>query len=124
MTKSVLIIDDASTFRNVMRFALEPAGYHVIEAADGAQALAAIEALGEGSLSAIVCDVHMPVMDGLTFVSHVKQLPAHRFVPVVMLTTEGRAEHTARGRALGLRAWMIKPFQPSRLLDVLDRILV
>jgi two-component system chemotaxis response regulator CheY len=121
MQKTVLIVDDSSTFRSVLRFALEPAGYAVLEAADGEAALAALQGT---RLCAIVCDVHMPVLDGLAFIAEVKRQQAHKFVPVVMLTTEARSDYTERGHALGVRAWMIKPFKPSELLATLQRVVV
>ena len=117
---TILVIDDSTSFRAVVKLALQRAGHTVLEAADGVQALAV---LGDTlKVHLIVCDVNMPNMDGITFVKQAKQHPRHRFVPIVMLTTEGQEAKKAEGRAAGARAWIVKPFTPSQLLDAVTRL--
>jgi two-component system chemotaxis response regulator CheY len=122
MAKTILIVDDSSSLRTVVKLALQRAGYAVLEAGDGVQGLAALEAAGKVHL--IVSDVNMPNMDGITFVTRVKQHPRHRFVPVVMLTTEGQDAKKEQGRAAGAKAWIVKPFNPPQLLDAVAKLIL
>jgi two-component system chemotaxis response regulator CheY len=122
MAKSILIVDDSSSLRTVVRLALQRAGYDVLEAGDGAEALARLDAAPKVHL--IVSDVNMPNMDGITFVKQVKQHPKHRFTPVVMLTTEGQDAKKEQGRAAGAKAWIVKPFNPPQLLDAVSKLVL
>ncbi|MEK8046133.1 response regulator [Ideonella margarita] len=121
MSKTVMIIDDSGSFRTIVKLALQKAGYTVVEACDGQDALQKLE--GQ-KLNLVVCDVNMPNMDGITFVKHLKASPAHKFLPVIMLTTESQEAKKAEGRAAGARAWITKPFQPSQLVDAVSRLCV
>ena len=122
MAKNILIVDDSSSLRTVVRMALSRAGYGVIEAEDGVKGLSALNAADKVHL--IVSDVNMPNMDGITFVTQVKQHPKHRFIPVIMLTTEGEDERKNQGRAAGAKAWMVKPFNPPQLLDAVSKLIL
>ncbi len=122
MSKTILIVDDSSSLRTVVRLALARAGYDVLEAGDGKEGLAALEKAGKVNL--IVSDVNMPNMDGITFVTQVKQHPRHKFVPVIMLTTEGQDEKKQQGRAAGAKAWIVKPFNPPQLLDAVSKLIL
>ncbi len=121
MAKTVLIVDDSSSLRTVVRIALTRAGYDVLEAADGALALKAMD--GPTRINLVVCDVNMPNMDGITFVATLKQHAKHKFVPVIMLTTEGQEEKKNQGRAAGAKAWIVKPFNPPQLLDAVAKLI-
>jgi two-component system chemotaxis response regulator CheY len=120
MAKTVLIVDDSSSLRTVVRMALTRSGYEVLEAGDGLLALQALDAAPKVNL--IVCDVNMPNMDGITFVTRVKQHPRHKFIPVIMLTTEGQEEKKNQGRQAGAKAWIVKPFNPPQLLDAVSKL--
>lgn len=122
MSRTILVVDDSSSLRTVVRLALQRAGYAVIEAGDGQQALSALE--GAGKVNLVVSDVNMPNMDGITFLTHLKQHPRHKYVPVVMLTTEGQDEMKARGRAAGAKAWIVKPFNPPQLLEAVSKLVM
>lgn len=122
MSKTILVVDDSSSLRTVVKMALVRAGYDVIEAGDGREGLAALEKAGKVNL--IVSDVNMPNMDGITFVTEVKKHPRHKFVPVIMLTTEGQDEKKNQGRAAGAKAWIVKPFNPPQLLDAVSKLIV
>ena len=122
MAKTILIVDDSSSLRTVVKLALVRAGYDVLEAGDGVQGLAQLEAAGKVHL--IVSDVNMPNMDGITFVTKVKQHPRHKFTPVVMLTTEGQYAKKEQGRAAGAKAWIVKPFNPPQLLDAVSKLIL
>lgn len=122
MAKTILIVDDSSSLRTVVRLALQRAGYEVHEAGDGKEALGQLDKLAKVHL--IVSDVNMPNMDGITFVKHVKQHPRHKFAPVVMLTTEGQDAKKDEGRAAGAKAWIVKPFNPPQLLDAVSKLIL
>lgn len=121
MAKTILVVDDSSSLRQVVGIALKGAGYDVIEACDGKDALGKIA--GQ-KLHLIISDVNMPNMDGITFVKEVKKIAEHKFVPIIMLTTESQESKKAEGRAAGVRAWITKPFQPSQLVDAVARLCV
>ena len=122
MAKTILIVDDSSSLRTVVRIALTRAGYEVLEAEDGVQGLKALDKAAKVHL--IVSDVNMPNMDGITFVTQVKAHAKHRFTPVVMLTTEGEDDMKNRGRLAGAKAWMVKPFNPPQLLDAVSKLVL
>ncbi|HUN94307.1 MAG TPA: response regulator [Burkholderiaceae bacterium] len=119
MSKTIMIIDDAPSVRQVVSLALKGAGYEVVEANDGRDAIAK---LGTRKLGLIICDLNMPNLDGIGFLEHVKASPGHRFTPVIMLTTESAEDKKAAARAAGARAWITKPFQPSRMLEAVAKL--
>ena len=121
MSKTVMIVDDSGSFRTVVKLALQKAGYTTVEAVDGKDAVAK---LNGQKLNMIVCDVNMPNMDGLSFLRHLKGTGSYRFTPVIMLTTESQESKKAEGRAAGARAWITKPFQPSTLVDAVNKLCV
>jgi two-component system chemotaxis response regulator CheY len=121
MSKTILIVDDSSSLRTVVGIALKNAGYTVVEACDGKDALAKCN--GQ-KFNLVVSDVNMPNMDGITFVSQMKQLPAYKFTPVIMLTTEADENKKQAGKAAGARAWVLKPFQPPVLLDAISKLVL
>jgi two-component system, chemotaxis family, chemotaxis protein CheY len=122
MAKTILIVDDSSSLRMVVKLALTRAGYEVLEACDGKDGLAQLEKAGKVNL--IVSDVNMPVMDGIAFVTEVKKHPRHKFTPVVMLTTEGQDAKKEQGKAAGAKAWIVKPFNPPQLLDAVSKLIL
>jgi two-component system chemotaxis response regulator CheY len=122
MSKTILIVDDSSSLRTLVKMALTRADYDVLEAADGEAALAVLDKAAKVHL--IVSDVNMPNMDGITFVGRVKQHPRHRFAPVIMLTTEGQEAKKEQGRAAGAKAWIVKPFTPPQLLDAVSKLVL
>lgn len=120
MSKTIMVVDDSSSFRTVLKLALQKAGYAVVEAIDGEDAKGKLEA---NKPHLIVCDVNMPRLDGLSFARHVKAGP-YKFTPIIMLTTESQESKKAEGKAAGVRAWITKPFQPSQLVDAVARLCV
>jgi two-component system chemotaxis response regulator CheY len=120
MSKTVLIIDDSGSFRTVVKLALQKAGYDVVEACDGEDAVGKLDGR---KIHCMVCDVNMPRMDGISFVRHVKTT-SYKFTPVIMLTTESQDAKKAEGKAAGARAWITKPFQPSQLVDAVGKLCV
>lgn len=120
MAKTILIIDDSRTLRQVASMALKSAGYEVIEAEDGKDALAKLDQAGRVNL--IISDVNMPNMDGITFLKEVKKNAAHKFTPVIMLTTESEEDKKKEGQAAGAKAWVVKPFKPNVMLDAVSKL--
>lgn len=120
MSKSIMVVDDSSSIRSVVSMALKGAGYTVTTACDGQDAL---NKLNGERFSLIISDVNMPNMDGITFLKALKANSNHKFTPVCMLTTEAEQGKIDEGKQAGAKAWIIKPFQPPKLLDVVSKIL-
>jgi two-component system chemotaxis response regulator CheY len=121
MAKTILIVDDSASLRQVVAIALKGAGYDVIEAADGKDALAKLT--GQ-KVHLIISDVNMPNMDGITLVKELKKLPAYKFTPIIMLTTESQESKKAEGQAAGARAWVVKPFKPEQMLAAVSKLIL
>jgi len=119
--KKILVVDDAITMRQLVAATLKSAGYEVVDARDGVDALKKLET--EGRFNLIVSDVNMPNMDGITFLKEVKANMKHKFTPVIMLTTESQASIKEEGRKAGAKAWIVKPFKPNDLLAVVKKII-
>ena len=119
MSKTILIVDDSLSLRQLVSMTLKRAGYEVIEACDGKDALSK---LGGSKIDLIVSDVNMPNMDGLTFLKELKQRKEYRFTPVIMLTTESAEDKMKEGQQSGARAWMVKPFKPEQMLAAVNKL--
>lgn len=122
MAKTIMIVDDSASVRQVVGIALKGAGYEVLEGSDGADALAKLNRLAGKRVHLIISDVNMPNMDGISFVKAVKQLPLFKFVPIIMLTTESQEARKLEGQAAGAKAWVVKPFVPERLLGAVQKL--
>lgn len=121
MAKTILVVDDSAAVRQVVGIVLRGAGYDVIEAVDGKDALVK---LGAQKVHLIISDVNMPNMDGIAFVKEVKQLADYKFTPVIMLTTESQELKKQEGQAAGARAWVMKPFQPAQMLAAVSKLIL
>lgn len=121
MAKTILVVDDSASMRQVVSMALKGGGFDVIEACDGKDALAK---LAGQKVHLVISDVNMPNMDGITFVTEMKKIPAYKFVPVIMLTTEGNEEKKKAGQAAGAKAWVVKPFMPQQMLAAVSKLLM
>ena len=119
--KTILVVDDSSSLRTAVRIALTGAGYDVAEADDGQTALTRLDGR---KYHLVISDVNMPRMDGLTFVTQMKTNPTYKYTPVLMLTTEAGEGKKAQGKAAGAKAWMVKPFQPQQLVDVVGKLVL
>ena len=121
MAKTILIVDDSASLRQVVGITLKGAGYSVIEACDGKDALGKLDGR---KINLIISDVNMPNMNGIDFVMAAKQLPAYKFTPVIMLTTEAGEKMKAQGQAIGVKAWVVKPFQPAQMLTAVSKLIL
>ena len=119
MKKTILIVDDSSSLRQVVSLALTRAGYDVLEGSDGEDALTKLDGR---KIHLIVSDVNMPRMDGISFLKQVKTHPSYKFTPVIMLTTEAGDTKKQAGREAGAKAWVVKPFNPPVLLDAVSKL--
>jgi two-component system chemotaxis response regulator CheY len=118
--KTVMTVDDSSTLRQMVSFVLRGAGYEVVEAVDG---LDALSKLTGQEVHLFLSDINMPKMDGLEFTRQLRAMPQYKFVPIVLLTTESHPEKRQEGKAAGATAWIVKPFQPDQLLAVMKKVM-
>lgn len=119
-SKSVLAVDDSASMRQMVRYTLEGAGYEVIQAADGVEALDLAKTRG---VDLVLTDVNMPRMDGITLVKELRGLDTYKFTPMLVLTTEAGPETKMRGKQAGATGWIVKPFNPDQLLATIARVL-
>ena len=119
MTKTVLTVDDSRTMRDMLMLALKDAGYRVVQAEDGVHGL---EVLQSERPDIVITDINMPRMDGFGFIEGVRADPRHRATPVLVLTTESDAAKKQRARDAGATGWIVKPFDPAKLIDAVRRV--
>jgi two-component system chemotaxis response regulator CheY len=123
MEKLILFVDDSPTMRSSVTFCLRNAGYRVTEAEDGVDALDKLRSIKDKDqpLALIITDINMPRMDGITFISRVKQTE-FKFIPILVLSTESEESVIEQGRAAGASGWLLKPFQPEQLLWAVKKV--
>lgn len=119
-SRTILTVDDSASMRQMVRYTLEGAGYTVVQAADGVEALELAKA---STADLVLTDVNMPRMDGIALVRELRSLEAYRYTPVLVLTTESGQETKQRGREAGATGWIVKPFNPEQLLATIARVL-
>lgn len=117
---TILAVDDSASMRQMVSFTLKDAGYTVVEAADGQEALNAAKA---GKFDLVLSDVNMPVMDGITLIKELRGLSDFKFTPILMLTTEAGADKKQEGKQAGATGWIVKPFNPEKLLSTVQKVL-
>jgi two-component system chemotaxis response regulator CheY len=120
MAKTILAVDDSSSLRQMVAFSLKAAGYQVVEAVDGQDGL---EKARLQTVDLVLTDQNMPRMDGLALIKLLRGLPEYQKVPILMLTTESSDEMKAKGRAAGANGWLVKPFDPQRLIEVVKKVI-
>ncbi|WP_034991370.1 response regulator [Beijerinckia mobilis] len=119
MTKTILTVDDSRTMRDMLLLTLRDAGYRVLQAEDGEKGL---EVLNHECPDVIVTDINMPRLDGFGFIQGVRGNDRHRAIPILVLTTESDAEKKDRARRAGATGWIVKPFDPVKLVDAIRRV--
>ena len=116
----ILVVDDSASIRNMVSFTLQQKQYETVEASDG------IEGLSKAKLSKfdlVITDVNMPNMDGIELCKELRLLPEFKFTPVLMLTTESSSDMKMRGKSAGATGWLVKPFNPDKLLATIKRVI-
>jgi len=119
MSKKIMTVDDSSSVRQMVKFALSDAGYEVLEASDGKDALQKLE----GQVDMIITDLNMPNMDGIELIKQVRANSQYKFLPIVMLTTESEESKKAEGKQAGATGWIVKPFKPDQILGVIKKVM-
>ncbi len=120
MAKTILAVDDSASIRKMVQFTLKGAGYDVVEAVDGQDGL---ERARNQQVNLVLTDQNMPRMDGLTLIRSLRSMQEYKNVPILVLTTESSGEMKAKGRAAGATGWLVKPFAPQGLVDVVKKVI-
>lgn len=120
MSKHILVVDDSPSIRQMVQVTLKSANYQVTTAEDGQ---AALDLCKRQQFDFVITDQNMPRMDGLTLIKSLRSLANYRSTPIVVLTTEASDSMKAQGRAAGATGWMVKPFDPQKLLAVAAKVL-
>jgi two-component system chemotaxis response regulator CheY len=120
MAKTILAVDDSGSLRQMVAFSLKAAGYDVVSAVDGQDGLNKAK---EKTVDLVLTDQNMPIMDGLTLIKNLRSLASYQKVPILMLTTESSDEMKAKGKAAGANGWLVKPFDPKRLIEVVQKVI-
>ncbi|MCL4491164.1 MAG: response regulator [Nitrospirae bacterium] len=118
MAEPILIVDDSASMRQLVSFALKDAGYEVISAVNGKDALVKLDGVKIGM---VLTDLNMPEMDGIEFIKQLRGTSGYRFTPIVMLTTESQESKKQEGKQAGASGWIVKPFTPNQLIDVIRK---
>lgn len=117
---NIMTVDDTATMRQMISFTLSSVGHHVVQACDGEEAL---KLARQKKLDLVIADVNMPIMDGISLIKSLRQLPEYRFTPILMLTTESQENKRQEGRVAGATGWIVKPFNPEQLINVVNKVL-
>ncbi len=121
MARVIMTVDDSTTVRQMVSFTLSDAGYQIVEACDGKDALSK---LGDSAtIDMLITDLNMPNLDGIELIKNVRTQPRHKFVPILMLTTESQETKKQQGKAAGASGWIVKPFGATQLVDVVRKLL-
>lgn len=118
MAKTFLIVDDSASMRQLVSFTIKEAGFDVLVAENGKDALGK---LGGSKVDMVITDLNMPEMDGITLIKTLRGMPNYKFTPIVMLTTESQETKKQEGKQAGASGWIVKPFTPDKLLDVVKK---
>ena len=119
MTKKAITVDDSKTMREMVSFTLKSAGFDVTEAADGKEAIAV---LANNTVDVVITDLNMPNMNGIEFIKELRANPTYKATPILMLTTEAEDSKKAEGKEAGATGWIVKPFQPEKLVAVVNKV--
>lgn len=117
---TIMTVDDSASMRQMISFTLNSAGHDVSEACDGKEAL---DLAHDKKVDMVIVDVNMPNMDGIALVKSLRAMPDYKFTPILMLTTESQETKRQEGKAVGATGWIVKPFNPEQLLDVVNKVL-
>jgi two-component system, chemotaxis family, chemotaxis protein CheY len=120
MAKTLLIVDDSASMRQLITFTIKEAGHEVLLAENGRDAL---EKLKSAKADMVITDLNMPEMDGITLITELRKMPDYKFIPILMLTTESQVAKREEGRAVGASGWIVKPFSSEKFLEVVKKFI-
>lgn len=120
MSKTIMTVDDSNSIRQMVGFTLKRAGFEVVEAVDGKDAMSQLDTT---IIDMLITDLNMPNMDGIELIKEVRAKTQYKFIPIVMLTTESQDGKKQEGKAAGATGWIVKPFKPDQLLSVINKVL-
>ncbi|OPY66035.1 MAG: hypothetical protein A4E57_02976 [Syntrophorhabdaceae bacterium PtaU1.Bin034] len=120
MAKTIMVVDDSASMRQMVSFTIRNSGYDVIEATDGQDAL---DKTNGKPIHMIITDLNMPRLDGIGLIKGVRAQPSYRFIPIIMLTTESQDSKKMEGKQAGATGWIVKPFKPDQLVAVIKKVL-
>jgi two-component system chemotaxis response regulator CheY len=120
MGKVIMTVDDSASVRQMVSFTLQAAGYEVLTAVDGRDALGKLQG---GAVQMVITDLNMPNLDGIGLIRQLRADAKYKFIPIIMLTTESQVEKKQEGKAAGATGWIVKPFQPEQLIAVVKKVL-
>ena len=120
MEKTILIVDDSNSVRDLITFTLEGAGYKVLCGIDGKDALKHFNGMG---IDLVITDLHMPKLDGIDLIKEIRSMPAYQFIPILVLTTESQATKKQNAKAAGATGWIVKPFEQEKLLTAVKKVI-
>ncbi len=118
MIKKFLVVDDSASMRQLVSATIKDAGYEVLEAENGMDALGK---LNNGKVDMVITDLNMPDMDGIELIKKLRSLPEYRFAPIIMLTTESQEDKKQEGKRAGASGWIVKPFSAEKFLGVVKK---
>lgn len=119
MAKTALVVDDSVSMRQMVAFTMKESGFAVLEGGNGAEAL---KHLDGKKIEVVITDLNMPVMDGISLIKQIRAKPAYKFIPILMLTTESQESKKQEGKSAGATGWIVKPFNPQQLLQVVAKV--
>jgi len=120
MSKCIMTVDDSASVRQMVTFTLKGAGYEVVEAIDGKDALSKLQT---NPVHMVITDLNMPNLDGIGLIKGVRANAAYKFIPIIMLTTESQDTKKQEGKSAGATGWIVKPFKPEQLITVIKKVL-
>lgn len=120
MNKTIMTVDDSASIRQAVSFTLSQAGYDVVQASDGKDA---VNKLNGSSVRLVLTDLNMPNLDGIGLIKWIRSQPSYRFLPVIMITTESQDAKKQEGKAAGATGWIVKPFKPEQLIAVVKKVI-
>lgn len=120
MSKTIMTVDDSASVRQMVSYTLKEAGYNVVEACDGVDALSKIDS---ETFNLVITDLNMPRMDGITLIKELRTKPKIKFTPILMLTTESQMDKKLEGKSAGATGWIVKPFKPEQLVAVVKKVI-
>lgn len=121
MKKTILIVDDSESIRNLVQFNLEAANFNVLIAKNGLEGLEFFK-LGK-SIQLLLTDLHMPIMSGMELIKEVRQIEAYHHMPILFLTTETQVSIKKEAKELGATGWIVKPFDSARLISTIKKVI-